>query len=340
MSRTTFRVAATYIGAVMGAGFASGQEILQFFVSYGSLGIAGIVLAGTLFAVLGWGSLTVIKRYRISTYQELFVMLLGPRLGRICEIIITLFLFAGLVIMLAGSGAIFHEYLNLSPTLGVILTALAVLVALSSKGEGVLWINTVLIPVKLLICLSVCLIVIGLSNNGFADSQSLIVPHRPWYFSAVLYVSFNLTFAQVVLASLGAEMRGNTAGGILGGIGLGVFALVIGLALLVHLPEASTYQVPMVYIAFRLGPSMGLFYLMVLWFAMITAAVGNAFSFCKRIESIYHVSYGAVCVFTLIAAIPLAHLRFSALISVVYPLFGYIGLFTLAPLLYIIVRGR
>ena len=37
-SISTFKVAATYIGTVVGAGFASGQETLQFFAVFGVRG--------------------------------------------------------------------------------------------------------------------------------------------------------------------------------------------------------------------------------------------------------------------------------------------------------------
>ena len=40
------RVAMTYAGTIIGAGFVSGQELLQFFVAYGTTGLAGIMVAG------------------------------------------------------------------------------------------------------------------------------------------------------------------------------------------------------------------------------------------------------------------------------------------------------
>ncbi len=340
MSRSTLRVAATYIGAVMGAGFASGQEIVQFFIVYREKGILGILMAGGLFALLGFGALMIIKQHRINSYQELFLILLGRRLGAVCEILITVFLFAGLVIMLAGSGAVFQEYFGLAPTLGILLTSLAVWIALASKGEGVMWINTVLIPLKLLICVAVSFAVLSAVPPQVDAVSSLRVPSRPWFISAVLYVSFNMTFALVVLASLGREIRGNVAGGALGGIGLGIFALAIGLALFRYYPAVGGYQVPMVHIAFRVSPQMGIFYLLVLWFAMITAAVGNAFSFIKRVTRLSAVPYQAASLAALGAAVPLAHFQFSSLVAVVYPLFGYIGLLTLGPLIYMLLRRR
>ncbi len=48
------RYAGTYIGAVIGSGFASGQEPLQFFASYGYWGILGAILVIVLFAWYGY----------------------------------------------------------------------------------------------------------------------------------------------------------------------------------------------------------------------------------------------------------------------------------------------
>lgn len=329
----SFRVAATYIGAVMGAGFASGQEIIQFFVGYGGNGIWGMAFSGLLFAILGYLSLVLIKRNNIKGYQDLFRALLGEHLGKVCEWIVTILLFIGFIVMLAGSGAIFTEYFNLPATFGVLLTAAAVSVALASKGEGVIWINSFLIPLKLLICLMVSFLSLRIPMQS-NESVHLLLGTRPWYVSSILYVSFNMTFALVVLASLGKELNGNTAGGILGGVGLGIFGILISVALLRFFPGVSKYQVPMVHIAFRLGTQTGILYLLLLWFAMLTAAVGNAFSFTKRMVEYIPVKYWQVCFLTLAAAIPLAHFQFSSLIAIFYPLFGYIGLILIGPLLY------
>ena len=47
------RYAGMYVGAIIGAGYASGQETLQFFVSYGYIGIVGTIIAVVLFAWYG-----------------------------------------------------------------------------------------------------------------------------------------------------------------------------------------------------------------------------------------------------------------------------------------------
>lgn len=48
--KKSIEMAGAFIGVIVGAGFASGQEILQFFTSFGWWGIIGGVIAAVLFA--------------------------------------------------------------------------------------------------------------------------------------------------------------------------------------------------------------------------------------------------------------------------------------------------
>ena len=41
-------VAFAFVGVVVGAGFATGQEIFQFFTSHGAYSISGIIVTGLL----------------------------------------------------------------------------------------------------------------------------------------------------------------------------------------------------------------------------------------------------------------------------------------------------
>ena len=49
--RKSFQIGAAFIGVIVGAGFASGQEILQFFTSFGAIGIAGSIVATAIICI-------------------------------------------------------------------------------------------------------------------------------------------------------------------------------------------------------------------------------------------------------------------------------------------------
>src|SRR5690554_7594048 len=53
MSKQAFLIALSFMSVVVGGGFASGQETLQFFTGYGIASIAGTLVSGLLFAFLG-----------------------------------------------------------------------------------------------------------------------------------------------------------------------------------------------------------------------------------------------------------------------------------------------
>lgn len=46
-------VAFAFVGVVVGAGFATGQEIFQFFTSHGAYSISGIIVTGLLITLGG-----------------------------------------------------------------------------------------------------------------------------------------------------------------------------------------------------------------------------------------------------------------------------------------------
>ncbi|MGI6119627.1 MAG: hypothetical protein ACOYIB_03490 [Desulfosporosinus sp.] len=341
--KTTFQVAATYVGAVMGAGFASGQEIQQFFARFGRWGLVGIVVSALLFSLLGWCALDLQERWKITSYPEFFEHLLGRRWAQWADALVSILLFVGMLAMISGSGALFYEYFGFSRWLGIFLTGLVIALALWFRGEGVLWINSALIPLKFIICLGIATAAIFLATShsemGSAVAQNPIVKH--WIISAVLYVSFNLTLALVVFASLGRDVQrpGARLGAVFGGIALGMFAFVIGAAL-IKFPDSLGLEIPMVAVAGKLGDWSAFFYVVVLWLAMITAAIGNGFSLVSRVMETGKLSYSNATLLLLILIIPVAGVKFSKIVQLVYPLFGYLGLVFLPPLIFFWLKAR
>ena len=53
LNRASWKYAFAYTGIVVGAGFATGQEVLQFFTSYGLISIVGAILTGLIVMFVG-----------------------------------------------------------------------------------------------------------------------------------------------------------------------------------------------------------------------------------------------------------------------------------------------
>ncbi|WP_296103575.1 hypothetical protein [uncultured Corynebacterium sp.] len=53
MFKRTIAVAMSVVGLIVGAGFSSGQEVLQYFVAFGKMGVWGAVIVAVLMSAAG-----------------------------------------------------------------------------------------------------------------------------------------------------------------------------------------------------------------------------------------------------------------------------------------------
>ncbi|WP_227763454.1 YkvI family membrane protein [Zhaonella formicivorans] len=337
--RHSFAVASCYMGALIGAGFASGQEILQFFVQFGKRGLLGIALAGFCFAFLGGYTLNYKYYYGLKSYGEFLNHILGSRLGRLADLWITFILFTGLVIMLAGSTATLHQQFSIPFLPGLILTYALILWALSTGEKGVLIFNSLLIPVLTFITITVALLALGKGSPQTLIETTPKLAGGSWFFAAILYVSYNMILGTVILASLEITSETQIWGGILGGIGLGVLAEIMGAALYSNYREIAILNIPMLYLAKEMNWVLNYLYALAIWFAMLTTAVANIFSLSERLAKIINIPRFALVVVLLLLAALLTPFGFSRLIATLYPFFGYLGLVLLAGIILSLPRG-
>lgn len=89
----TFKVAATYMGTIVGAGFASGQEVLQFFAVYGRTGLWSILISTVFFSFFGYTILMLGNKLKAKSHLKVIRFANGKILGFIVDLIITIFLF-------------------------------------------------------------------------------------------------------------------------------------------------------------------------------------------------------------------------------------------------------
>ncbi len=331
----TLQVAATYMGAVIGAGFASGQELVYFFVRYREDGFWGLLVAGILFAFFGMLTIVVVNYFNVRSYTDLTMNTLGPRVGKILDVWLTLFLFAGLCIMLAGSAAIFVEYLQAPFWLGLLLTLICLGAALIPGSEGVLVFNTCLIPVLAVITVVVSFLAVGQETAVANDMLSLVHSNKgllgkSWLLASLLYVAYNMVIGAIVLASIDVDIRKDSLwGGMVGGCGLGLLGLVMVWAMDHYYPQVLAYEIPMLFVAGQVHPLLKFLYTMVLWFAMLTTASANAFSLAQRLSGGGE-KYRQAVLAVLILALPFTGLSFAEMVANLYPVFGYAGLFVMA----------
>lgn len=324
------QVASVYIGTVIGAGFASGQEMLSFFTVYGIKGMIGLVLAGVAYALLGMVLLEVIYEKKFNHYKELLKDVMGPKLSIVIEWTVNIFLFICLSTMIAGAGAIFKQAFQLPTWIGVLGMALASLLTFFSGSQGFVKMNALLVPIMCIggIVLG-SIIIIFRDTTVFAATES-ILPSRHWLVSALLYVAYNMITVIVVLCSLYDRLDDvKTArwGGIFGGLGLGVLGLAIGGATFIYYAQIKTLEIPMLGILMNYPKIIQSIYMIVLVLAMYTTAIANGHGVIENLKIRIKRNDKILMVAVVGLAIVSSKIGFSNLVSRIFPMFGYIGLF-------------
>ena len=66
--KQTAKIIFVIIGTIIGAGFASGQEIYLFFGKYQTAGIIGIMVSSTLMGILIYKIFTMSKQENLENY--------------------------------------------------------------------------------------------------------------------------------------------------------------------------------------------------------------------------------------------------------------------------------
>lgn len=346
MRRPVFRVAATFVGTVVGAGFASGQEVMQFFAFFGGNGFWGILMATFLFCFFGVIVLELGRSLSASSYREILDHSCGRTLGWAMDVVVTLFLLGGLSVMLAGAGAVFAGQLGLPYALGTVSTAVLTFLTILYGMRGIMEANSLIVPV--LVAVVVTLTAGALLVGGPGTSDVPPNPSRPgaglnWLVAAWIYVAYNLLLSLGVLAPMGREIGNRQAlilGGIAGGLVLGLLLLVINLALLVQFPEAKSAEVPMLLIARQYPVWMQLIFSGILWGEIYTTAIASAYGFAQRVAGDSKWSYPLVAAATVALAWVASRFGFSVLVGTLYPLFGYASMVFLGALLLVSLRGR
>lgn len=329
-------IAGAFIGTVVGAGFATGQEVLQFFTVFGRFSIPGIMLAAFLFCYFGILIMGFSRKLNAVSHLDLVRYTSGKKIGLLLDWFISFCFLGVLVVMAAGAGAVAEEQLGLSSLAGSLLIMILTCGTVLSGLNNVIKTIGFIVPFLLITVLAVALISV-ISNPISPEKLSYFrsVPASPaagWASSSILYVSYNLLLAVAILSPLGAAAKNRKAllkGAFLGGLGLGAGLLAINLALLSGLPQILSYEVPMVYLASSFHPLLALAYGIILLLEIFSTTVSIMFGFVSRMALTGRQKYFWAG-FASLGSILASQLGFSRIVATVYPLMGYFGVIFLA----------
>jgi uncharacterized membrane protein YkvI len=243
--------------------------------------------------------------------------------------LVSLMLFGVTTAMMSGTGALFEEQLGISFHVGVILTAFFSFIVMLKGMDGILSVNTLVVPLMFLFML---LVAFHAWKNGDLSSL-LVLDLKPkshlWLGSAVVYVAFNLVMMQAVLVPLGAQVEDEQTirrGGWIGGLGLGFMLLSCNAAMQLHWHEVSRLKIPMAFVINTLGAGTKYFFLALMWAEIFTTLIGNVYGLTTNLRRVVPFRERTIMGFIFVLAYMFSLFGFPTLVHFLYPLFGYCGL--------------
>ena len=320
-----FSIVLVIIGALIGAGFASGQEIYSFFYSYGVVGLIGIFITCVLISMAIYKSLKIICINEIDNYNEfLRVFIKNEKITKIIDIIINILLLVTFYIMIAGFGAYFEQELGINKIFGSSVLAIMSAIIFFTSVKGVLKVSEYIVPI-----LIIFVIIIGGTNLITINIEQVhTIMNKGWILSSITYCSYNMILLIPVLISLRKQITRQLDIkyiAILSGILMIIMSMMIYMLLLKIDVDITILEMPIVYVIRTFFVKFKTVYAFIILSSIFTTAISVGIGFLQNMSKTKK-SYPQFVLFMCITSLIVSNFGFSKLVNLVYPIFGYFGI--------------
>ena len=233
----TKRLGLSFAGCFLGAGYVSGQELWQFFGSFGYKGLIGLAAALAVICIVGIMMLRLNEKTAITEPDKLVIPWDKPVLRSAVTLLELVFLFGVCTIMSAGVGALCEQLLGIPTYIGSGVFAALVAAASLAGFSGMVKAFSATVPV--LCGVTVVFGIMSITGDGAAlktlftagDTGKAANPLMgSWFVAALSFAGYNIFGSIAMIAPLGKFVRSERAA--VGGVASGAMLLLVGSALL------------------------------------------------------------------------------------------------------------
>jgi len=282
-------------GVVIGGGYATGRELVEFFFASGPLGaLLGILLAMLIWSVVCAASFAFAHAMRAYDYHDFFRHLLGP-FWIVFELSYVALIILIIAVIAAAAGATGEMLLGWAGWVGTMLLMGAIVAVCTFGSLGV----ERMFRVSSLFLYGVYILFIVLALTSFGDralSNLSDAPAGPgWAAGGLLYASYNVVGVIAVLPFLVHQRSRRDA--IVSGLAAGPLAMLPGLffffSLIAFYDVIGDEALPSNFLLAQIG--LGWFTLMfnmMLFVALLETGVGGVNAITDRIADAYEAGRG------------------------------------------------
>lgn len=347
MNKERLKIMLAYVGVLTGAGLASGQELLQYFVSLGKGGIVGISLVGILHMVIGGILLILGSHYLATDHSDVFDEITNKFISKFMDFSLIFTCFVVGFVMLAGAGSNLNQAFGVNINVGRVICALLIIIVGMMDFKKVSQVIGSFTP------FIVGFVLIGsvftfINFKPDWEKLNAFATRLPANFDNVGFAVLNyfgmclMTAVSMGLVLGGDELSSENAGwgGLLGGAIVGIMGVLITLTLFIRVEEVYDLDIPMLYIIEDISPILGFIMALVVFGMIFNTGISLFYALARRFSNDDERRIKIMLVTITGAGFILSFLGFKKLVSIFYPIIGYIGIFMMVLLVFAYFKER
>ena len=293
-------------------------------------GLIGILISSIIIGVVIYSTFNILNKYKINTYKDFLNILIpkNTKLKIIANFIINIFILITFFIMIAGFGAYFEQEIGINRLVGSLILAIITFIVFMTSIKGVVKVNELIVPI--LIGFIFIIGIISIKDTHILNLENYVIRtnYTNFALSAVLYSSYNSILLIPVLITLNNYVKNKKQIFYISFISAIVTILlsVIIFLLLVRVDvDISKLEMPVVYVVSNMFKILRYIYGVIILGSIFTTAISLGVSFLQNTAK-NKKGYTQISIIMCITSVIISKFGFSNLVSLLYPIFGYLGL--------------
>lgn len=350
MLKRAIGIGFAFIGVVVGAGFASGMEAFQYFVSYGDKGMWGIVLAGVVMAFAAVAFLAFGSYFQATEHTRVFGEVSDGLSSKIMDWSAIACMFSVGFVMFAGAGSNLEQAYGWPIWVGGVAMLAIMLLVGRLDVDKISVVLGLVTPLLIIFVLIASIWTFTHANVDFSAQSEWAQANvegatgaPTWWLGALNHTGLNALCTVSMAIVIGGDNFDNKSvriGGLIAGFLYAAMLALLVVTLFVEAQAINGDDLPLLTVLFNVHPALGQVMTWVIFLMVFNTCLGMIYALAKRLtrnnpDRFYPV-YAGACIIGFI----LSFIGFKPLVANLYPVLGYLGLFVIAVLVYQYFRYR
>lgn len=312
--KNVIEVVSVLVGTIVGAGFATGNEIYQFFARFGNFGYVLVCVFFVGMFAFTFKIMHLANKFQAFSLDELSKKVFGEKFAFIVNSVIYISFFVFASVMMSAMESV-------AGVVGVVLMVVLGFVFCVKERQGILIANQFILPLVFVYLFLLCLNGVSLpSNVSFSAWQVLGV------FGVFYYIALNelISLGAILVVLHKCNKKELVLSSILGCLILSL--MIVSVMAILNNYQFAIIHMPLKDVANLIGGFFPAFSIVVLFCTIFTTFLSSIFGLYKKIKITFRYPILVFSIAILFCYL-LSFLGFSNLIQYAYNVVGFVALF-------------